>query len=332
MAKFLGRTLNFGIAREVTTGRGTAEADADFWVPLKSYALSQKVDKAIDESPTGSIEPAGKISILREYVSGDVSVQLGVDSLGLLFYALFGTCGTDTDSPEAGVQTHSFTVLQTVQHPSLTLFKKDGAFQRSFTFGMVNTFGLNVDIGADEHLSADINFIASQEEASATNPNYDAETVFVPRMANVKIAATRAALDAATPLCVKNISINFNKKAQGDYTFCGGGSMDDINNLDFEVNGSIELNLEDTTYRDYVLDNDSKALRIEIEDTSTTIGAATHPRIRIDLPLVYFIDWEETIDFTELGKQTIGFIARKKAGDKIARAEIINTHLSYWNI
>ena len=329
MAKFLGRTLNFGIAREVTTGRGTAEADADFWVPLKSYALSQKVDKAIDESPTGSIEPAGKISILREYVSGDVSVQLGVDSLGLLFYALFGTCGTDTDSPEAGVQTHSFTVLQTVQHPSLTLFKKDGAFQRSFTFGMVNTFGLNVDIGADEHLSADINFIASQEEASTTNPNYDAETVFVPRMANVKIAATRAALDDATPLCVKNISINFNKKAQGDYTFCGGGSMDDINNLDFEVNGSIELNLEDTTYRDYVLDNDSKALRIEIEDTSTTIGAATHPRIRIDLPLVYFIDWEETIDFTELGKQTIGFIARKKAGDKIARAEIINTHLSY---
>jgi len=77
---------------------------------------------------------------------------------------------------------------------------------------MVNTFGLNVDIGADEHLSADINFIASQEEASTTNPNYDSETVFVPRMANVKIAATRAALDAATPLCVKNISINFNKK------------------------------------------------------------------------------------------------------------------------
>jgi hypothetical protein len=194
---------------------------------------------------------------------------------------------------------------------------------------MVNTFGLNIDIGADEHLSGDVNFLASQEEASTTNPNYAAETVFVPRMANVYIAATRSALDAASPLCVKNISINFNKKAQGDYTFCGGGSMDDVNNLDFEVTGSIELNLEDTTYRDYVLDNSTKALRIEIEDTGTTIGAATHPRIRIDLPLVYFIDWEEVIDFTELGRQTIGFIARKKAGDKIARAEIINEHSAY---
>jgi len=328
MSKFLGRTLNFGMAREAT-GRGTAETDADFWVPLKSYSISQKVDKAMDESPTGSIEPAGNISILREYVSGDVSLQLGVNSLGLLFYALFGSTTPATDTPEAGVQTHAFTVLQSVQHPSLTLFKKDGAFQKSFTFGMINTFGLSVDIGADEHLSADVNFLASQEEASTTNPNYVAETVFVPRMANVYIAATRAALDTATPLCIKNISINFNKKVQGDYTFCGGGSMDDNNNLDFEVTGSFELNLTDTTYRDYVLNNDTKALRIEIEDTGTTIGVVSHPRIRIDLPLVYFIDWEENIDFTELGKQTIGFIARKKAGDKIARAEIINEHVSY---
>ena len=327
MSKFLGRTLNFGVGKD--SPRGTLGTVA-YWVPLKAYSINRKVDKAVDEAPVGSIEYSGDIAVLRKYVAGDVSVQLGVNSLGLFFYNLFGEVASATDTPESGVQTHTFNVAQTVTHQALSLFKKDGAFQVGYPLGMINTFGLSIDIGGDEHLSADINFLAKDADASTSPPNYASETVFVPRMAKVNIATDLTGLDAAADLSIKVVSLNFDKKAQADYSLASGASMEDNNNLNFEISGTLELNLTDTTYRDYVLDNSYKALRLEIEDTGTTIGAATSPRIRIDLAKVYFFDFEEVVDFQELGRQTIGFIARYSPSDnKMVRAEIINEVVSY---
>ena len=328
MSKFLGRTLNFGLAKEGT--RGTKETTVDYWVPLKSYGIDEKVDKAIDEAPIGVIERSGEVAILRKYTEGDVSVQLGVDSIGLAFYGLFGTCTTSAATPEASVYTHVFSVAQTVIHQSLSLFKKDGAYQKVYPLAMINSFKLDIDIGADEHLGADIGFLAQEGITDTSSPSYSAETVFVPRMAKIKIATNLAGLSAADELCIKKVSLNINQKVQGDYTFCGGTSMDDVNNLDMEVAGELTLNLADATYLNYMLNNDYKALRIEIEDTGTTIGLVTNPKITIDLAKVYFIDHKEDITFDELGSQTIGFIARYSSSDtEMIKATLINDIASY---
>jgi len=82
----------------------------------------------------------------------------------------------------------------------------------------------------------------------------------------------------------------------------------DILNKMISIEGSMSLNYENNTLRDYMVNGDKKAVRIDIEDLDTTLTSNT-PLLRIELPKVDFSEWEGNYALEDIVSQTIKFKA-----------------------
>lgn len=98
----------------------------------------------------------------------------------------------------------------------------------------------------------------------------------------------------------------------------------------FGVEGNVELLREDETYKDMYDLGSKKAIRIEIEDPTTTIGTLTYPKLTIDLSSVIFTEYAKNQDNNGLVKQALTFKALYSMADsKMITATLINTKVSY---
>ena len=83
---------------------------------------------------------------------------------------------------------------------------------------------------------------------------------------------------------------------------------EDILNKLFTISGDLELNYEDRTWANYMLDGSYRALRLDLVNTDVTIGT-TNPAFRLDLSKVDFEGWEPEYGMDDIAKQKITFIA-----------------------
>jgi hypothetical protein len=164
--------------------------------------------------------------VVQKHVEGDVEGIVHADLLGWLLSNIYGV--VDTTTVTGSVKSHTFSLGQNIQHPSLTLFAKDGAVhQKTYSNAMINT--LEIKAAIDDYLRFTAGFIASVAASNSDTPSYDTEYDFIARDVTVKIADTEAGLVGATATKVKDLSIKWDQGLIRDHVV-GSYTPDDIYN------------------------------------------------------------------------------------------------------
>ena len=323
MSTEIGRLVQVGIAKE--SERGTAEASATFWYPKISFDFNPRADYAVSESGLGVIDGRTDAKVVEKIGEGDFGGIVYDKSFGLLLAACMGTWSTGEVVDSS--YTHTFTRLNTNQHPSLTIFHKDLNVDERHALGMLNALTLNCVVKDFVKFSA--GFMSKVGATTSQSPSYTAENIFLATHTTIKFADTIAALGEASATAAKAVNLTINKNVE-DWQDLGSVEPTDIVNKAFTVSGDLEAIFDDTTIRDYVLDGTKKAALITIENTDVTIGTATNPKLEITLAPMNFRDWGRATGQDDIVSQTVAFDGNFSLSDsKTLSIALVNEQVSY---
>lgn len=324
MTKFIGRLADIGIAKEAS--RGSAESSVDFYLPKVSLSIDDGIDQAIDESSIGVIEDATGAAIIAKFAEGEIEGNVYDKSFGLILLAALGSVSTSGPS-QTTVYTHSFTVLQSAQHPSLTLFLDDPNQDYKYALAMLQSLDLDVMLGQYARYRA---AFRSKVGATATlTPSYSTENHFLPQHGSVKLATNLSGLGAASAIDIRSIKLSVAKNIEDDRKL---GSLDasDILNKQIAVEGTVELVFTDNTFKTEMLADTAKAMRIRLSNTDVTIGSSLNPQLTIDLAKVKVTSFERNYENDGIVTAAVDFKAFYSLGDTaMITAELINEQASY---
>ena len=324
--EIIGREIEFGVATEAT--RGTAEAAADKWLRQVTANVVERAAHALDDAVRGRLEDNEGRRVTQKFVEGDVSGIVHADVLGWFLSNIYGVA---VSSNVAGsVYSHAFSLGQNIQHPSLTLFAKDGAVQQLvFDNAMINTLEINVAI--DEYIRFSSSFIAAVAADNSDTPSYDSEYDFIARDVVIKMAATEVGLGAAEAIEAKDVNIRWDQGLIRDHVV-GAKTPNDIYNAKLMVEGDFTLNLSNETYKDLFLGDDEKYLSITITGEAD-LGGGNFPTITILLNKVQFMEWNRSGGADELVTEPISFKAFYNPSDSQAsQVTLQNLTASYDNV
>ena len=302
MSKFIGRLVNLGIARE--TSRGTPVA-ATFWVPKTAFSFDVKAEKIFSSETLGDITDSSEAYIVSKWGEGAIDGEVRDKSFGLFLHALLGSLssalvGSDTYD-------HTFTLATTSnQHTSLSLTVDDPIGDYRFALAMLNSLTITVKVG--EMITYAAEFISKEGNLFSATASYTAENKFVAKHAKFLQAATLGALSAETS--IKSFSITFAKNVVRDNVL-GTIEPEDILNQAFNVTGTLELNHEDNTFRDFLIAESYRAIRLIATNNDVTLTGGYNPTLTINLPRVQFFDWTPNRANDEIVTQTLSFRAMK---------------------
>lgn len=326
MGKFIGRNILVGIAKEAS--RGVA-ATPTLW-PELTINFDDKYESIIDEDGGGRLEGANESKVIKKYAAGDLSGAVRDKTIGLILLSALGEVSSATKSGESTVYEHTFSVAQNVQHPSLTLEAKNPNEQLAFSNVMLDNLELSVKMGEFVSMKADA---VGKAGAAATNtPGSETEYKFIANDVGVKLASNIAGLGAASAIKAKALDIKISKGVIHDDVFKGDNSIepDDFNNTVFGVEGSLELNFDSLTLKNLIKADTAQAMRIEIVNTGITIGTASNPKIKIDLPKIKFQEWSKDGGLNDIIKQKLTFRAfYSKTDTSMISVVVTNSQASY---
>jgi len=326
MSKGIGRLCNLGLIKEASRGAGGAPT---YWLPRTSFSLDERAEKVVSEESLGVIEDAHESYVVARYGEGDIAGEIRDASFGLLLYGLLGTVSSAV--LETTAYNHTFTLAQTNSHQSLGITVDDPLTGQDIEFRLAMLNSLSIEVALGEIVKYASSFISRPGADVSRSATYTAENKFTATHARVKIAADLASLGAASALSIKSVKANFGKNVMRDHTL-GTATPEEIHNQQFSADGELMLNLENETYKDYMLNNSYRALRIEFINTGVTIGASSNPAIQINFPRVHFYDWEGDRANDAIGTQKLNFKAlRDVSGGNAAVSSIVltNTAVSY---
>lgn len=329
MSKAIGRTVQVGIAKE--TSRGTAISAAEFYIPFASLSLDEKKGSVVDEEARGIIEDSVGSTIIKEWVEGSLKAPVGTKHIGLVLKAVFGGLSSAANADASGnVYDHTITVAQSAQHQSLTLFLDDPAGGQDYKHanGVATDFQLDYALG--KFVEYTLGLKALKGATATLTPSATTETRFRPQDLTFKVAADLSGLGAASAIKVKSASIKVSKNIEDDDVL-GATSPADFLNKQLTVEGTIEAIWQnESDFKTAFLAGTHKALRLDLVDTSTTIGTSANPQLRIDLAKVFFKELTRPIAINDVIKQTLSFKAHYSTGDsKMLTILLTNLTASY---
>lgn len=301
--EFIGRQIDFAIA--VEADRGVAESVAERNVRKVTCNIIPRSERVVDDSTFGRLEDAERVRTVRRWNEGDVEGIVHADVIGYYLYNIYGL--VDSSVVSGSVYEHEFSMEQSILHPSLTLFVKDGDVrQEKLAGGMITTLELNAS--TDDYVRYTANFIAKEGQSDTSEiPSLQTEYDFVSRDITVKLANDEAGLGLATPLKLKNLSIEWNTNAEADFVF-GNYSPDEIYNKQISIEGSFTKNYVNTLFQDLYEGDDFKYMEITIQGEAD-LGGSENPTITILLNKVQIQDWSRTSDGDALSTEDISFKA-----------------------
>lgn len=300
MSLFTGRLVEVGIGKESPRGTGVA---ASYWMPKTAISFDDKISKALVAGSYGHITEAPFTGqVVTKWAEGDIEGELNANSFGLLLLSLVGTEGYQLN--ETGVGQHDYTIQNDNQHDSLTIHVSDPIGAMKFRMAMINSMSIDVALG--EYVKYTANFMSKvhQDEAVQT-PTYQVDHRFVHPNLTFKIATTVSGLAAATAICLKSLTLNIDKTVER-IDCLGTLEPEDIVNTGIRVYGTIELNYEDRTWRDYMLNGNVRAMQIKLTG-SKLIGATQYATFDFQAPKVHFFEWEPSRELGDIASQTINF-------------------------
>lgn len=324
--EIIGREIEFGVATEAT--RGTAETAADKWLRTATANVVERAVHATDETTRGRLEDGEGRRVVQRYVEGDVQGIVHADMLGFLLANIYGAVvSSDVANP---VTSHVFNLSQSITHQSLSLFAKEGGVEQNvFHNGMITS--LEISATLEDYLRYTASFMASGAAANADNPSYDTEYDFISRDIVVKVATTEAGLSGANAIKAKTVNVTFDQGLIKDHVV-GSYNPDDIYNGKMMIEGSMTLNFDDTTFKDYYLNNDELYLSITITGEAD-LGGGNNPTIELLLNKAMFTEWNRSGDNNDLVTQDISFRAFFNTTDnKQSQVTLQNVTTTYPNV
>ena len=323
MTTQIGRLINVGVAKESV--RGTPEAAATFWMPKIDFDFNPRADYAINESGLGVIDGRNDAKVVEKVGEGSFGGIVYDKNFGLMLAACLGTWSTSVVADSA--YTHSFTRLNTNQHPALTIFNKDQNVDEKYALAMLNQLTINCVLKDFVKFSA--GFLSKVGASTSSTPSYTSENPFLATHVTVKFADTVAALGTAVATPVRAVNLTINKNVE-DWQNLGSIEPTDIVNKSLGVSGDMELIYDAVTQRDYVLNGTKKACLITINNTDVLIGTASRPKLEITLAPMSFKDWGRGAGQNDITTQTVAFDGNFGISDsKTISVQLINAQTSY---
>jgi len=324
MATIIGRREAVGVGLEATRGTGVP---ATHLLPKTDYNFEDKANKARSGEGFGHISGEGSQSIVAsKFSEGSIEAEVGAKYFPIVLSAVFGTISS---AAQASDYKHTIALDNDNQHPSLSIHVDSDNGDLLFEHCMIDTFELMVEQDEIVKFNAGIKGKASVGTVFDATTLLETDYKFVSRDLELKIAATTAALGAASAICVKSLQITVNKNA--DYDFCLGTlEPEDILNKQISIQGVITLNYDDRTYANYMLDGDTKAVGIKLTNNRQTM-VSENPEFYLELPVVDFSEWEAPRSNDEIIEQTINFTALFDVANNqlISSCYVVSSEASY---
>jgi len=302
MPEIIGKFIELGVGVEKV--RGTAQLTAEKWFKKITASIVEKSEKKDDESTMNVLSDSLNTRVVKKWIEGDLEGNAHADAIGYLLYNLYGAVASVNVS--GSVYTHTFTLANSIEHASLTLFAKDGAVQQlSYDNCMISTLELTAVV--DDYVKFTASFMGKASNSNSDTPSYDTEYDFIGKDVTVKFADTEAGLVGATALCAKELSINFDTGLINDFCL-GSYTPNDLYNAKMAIEGEFTLNYDDNTFKDLYLADTNKYMEITIQGAAD-IGGGNNPKIVILLNQVQIKEWTREGGNDELITQPISFKA-----------------------
>ena len=300
--EFIGKQIEVGFSIEGT--RGSAESTTSKWLKNVNVNIIAKVEKVVDNNSQGRIEDSVGQRVIQKWLEGAIEGIVHVDAIGYLFNQLYGA--VDTSDEGDSVYSHVFTVNNSIENNTLSIFIKEGSVSQKVLNGaVVDSLELNADVGDFLRFSSSI--IAKEEAANTNTPSYDTEYDFITKDITVTIADTEVGLATGDEVKAKNMRVNWNLGAIRDHVF-GAFAPGGIYNANMSIEGSFEKNYDDDTFKDLLNSDSYKYMQIKIEG-SAIIGGVLKPSITILLNRVQITNWDRSGDNADLVTESVDFKA-----------------------
>lgn len=320
MTKFAGRRGKLGIAIEATRGVSPAAASF-FWVPNVTMSFRDTIETAREEQGLGVLADSDSNFVTMVMGEGEVEAQLYDKALGVILTGVLGASPVTTGS---NPYTHTYTLSNSNQGKSVSLYWQDPDRSDMFQLGMVNSF--NITVEPNGIVSYTIGFMSkSGKDWTSLTPSFTSlGNKFLHQHVQVRLADTVGALSAATALSLKNLELNIERNVTYD-SVIGTVEPEDILAQQLSVEGSINLNLEDDTYRNYMLNGTYKAMEVKFLRSASS-------SLTLQFPRVDFTEWEPDYSLNEIATQSVNLKANYDAAnglDIISSAVLVNAQVSY---
>lgn len=318
MTKFVGRRGTLGVALEVTRGVPVAPA---FWIPFATLSFFDKIESAREDQGMGQIADSDSFYVTMQKAEGDVEAQLYDQAIPYILSSLLGAVPVTTG---ANPYTHTFTLSQSNQAKTLSLYWKDPDRSYIFPMAVVDSFQISVEPNGIVNYTIGFKSKRSDDYTSQTPSFTTMGNKFLHQHLQFKLASNTAGLAAATPISLKSLELNITRNTVFDEVI-GTSEPEDILSQSIAVEGNFSLNLEDDTYRNYMLGNTYRAMEI-------LLNRSTSSSFDLVFPRVDFSEWEPDYTLNEIAKQKINFKGNYDSANAVAiisTATVINTKVSY---
>jgi hypothetical protein len=318
MTKFVSRRGTLGIAKEASKGTPVVPA---YWVPVENIAFADKAEQAAESQGLGNIADQDSIYVTLKTAEGDVDAQLYDQAIPYMLMSLLGAAPVTTGT---NPYTHTFTLSNTNVPQTLSLYYTDP--DRDYMFPQAVVESLKISVAPTGIVEYTIHF-KSKTARNWTHQVPSFTTIgskFLHQHLIFKLASTVGALGAASNISLKNLELTFDRKTMFD-TVMGTVEPEDILSQELSIEGSLELNLEDDTYRNYMLNGTYKAMEIHFANGANSDFDLVFPRVN-------FSEWEPDLKLGEIAKQKVNFKANYDSANAqaiVTTATVINTKTSY---
>lgn len=318
MTKFVGRRGTLGIAKEATKGVPVVPA---YWIPYVTMSFFDRTETVAEEQGMGNIADQDSIYVTMTMGEGDVESELYDQAIPYILMSLLGAAPVSTG---ANPYTHTFTLSNTNVPQTLSLYWTDP--DRDYMFPQVVVESLKCKIEPAGKVEWTIHF-KSKTARNWTHQTPSFTTLgskFLHQHLVFKLASNIAGIAAATNISLKNLEYTIDRKTIFDQVM-GTSEPEDILSQPISVEGSLELNLEDDTYRNYMLAGTYKSMEIKLLNGANS-------SFDLQFPRVSFTEWEPDFTLNEIAKQKINFKANYDSANAqaiITTATVINTKTSY---
>lgn len=318
MTKFIGRRGTLGIAKETTKG---TPVNPQYWLPYVTMSFFDRTETVSEEQGMGQIADQDSIYVTMTMGEGDVESELYDQAIPYILMSLLGAAPVTTGS---NPYTHTFTLSNVNVVQTLSLYWTDP--DRDYMFPQCVVESLKCSVAPSGKVDWTIHF-KSKTARNWTHQTPSFTTLgskFLHQHLVFKLASNLAGLGAASAISLKNLDFTIDRKTIFD-TVMGTSEPEDILSQPISVEGELTLNLEDDTYRNYMLGGTYKSAEIKLLN-----GASSS--LDLQFPRVSFSQWEPDYKLNEIATQKIQFKANYDSANAqaiITTATVINTKTSY---
>lgn len=308
MSKHVGRRGTLALAKE--SSRGTGTLTNALWIPRSTISFDDKVTEAREDEGLGVLADSDAKFVVSKMGEGDFESNLDDKSLGLILTSLLGTSPVTAGGP---TYTHTYTLNNSNQHQSVSILYQDPDISKLFALGVVDS--LKITVEQDAIVMFTVGFKSKVgKDYTVQTANFTAlGNKFLHQHLQFRLADTVGGLSGASEIKLKNFEVTISANTKFDNTL-GTVDPDDILGQQFSIEGSLELNKEDETYRNYMLNGTYKAAELKFV-------RAANSQLQIQSPRLDFSEWEQDRTLNEIVSQKINFKGNYDAANAL---DIIN--------